>query len=100
MDEQQAKYFEALTADRKQNADVFEKPSARGAMSEASDKYSEQAHFVYELLQNADDAGATSAQFVLLTDKLLFAHNGTRRFSVSNPNTEDEDSKTGHPLVI
>ena len=95
MDKLQEQYFEALTVDRKQNADVFEKPSARGAISEASDKYSEQAHFIYELLQNADDAGATSARFVLHNDKLVFAHNGIRRFFVSNPETEDEDSKAG-----
>ncbi|MGB4407933.1 MAG: AAA domain-containing protein [Sphaerochaeta sp.] len=95
MDQQQEQFFDALTADRKQNADVFEKPSARGAISEASEKYSSQAHFIYELLQNADDAEATSAQFALFADKLVFTHNGLRRFSVSNPETEDEDSKTG-----
>lgn len=95
MDQQQEQFFDALTADRKQNADVFEKPSARGAISEASEKYSSQAHFIYELLQNADDAGATSAQFALFADKLVFTHNGLRRFSVSNPETEDVDSKTG-----
>jgi hypothetical protein len=32
----------------------------------------------------------------LLDDKLIFAHNGTRRFSVSNPETEDSDRASGN----
>ena len=60
-----------------------------------SKKYSDQAHFIYELLQNADDAHATTARFVLERDRLIFAHNGTRHFSVSNPATEDADSENG-----
>lgn len=59
------------------------------------EKYSDQAHFIYELIQNADDAGATSARFVLEEDRLIFAHNGTRHFSISNPETEDIDSRCG-----
>ena len=59
------------------------------------EKYSDQAHFIYELLQNADDAKATSARFVLHKDKLVFAHNGTRRFFVSNLATEADDSQNG-----
>ena len=37
----------------------------------------------YELLQNADDARATRAVFILLRDGLVFAHNGNW-FTVSN----------------
>jgi hypothetical protein len=37
----------------------------------------------YELLQNADDAGATAALFALCSDGLAFAHNG-RWFTVGN----------------
>jgi hypothetical protein len=91
MDYQQEEFFKALTEDRTQNANVLEKPSMAGAKEEASDKYSDQAHFIYELLQNADDALATSAKFILLEDKLLFAHNGSRRFFVSDPSTEAQD---------
>jgi len=86
-------YFDALVTDRTQNANVMDKPSMRGLRQSVSEKYSDQAHFIYELLQNANDAKATSARFILYYDKLIFAHNGTKRFSVSNPATEDSDTK-------
>lgn len=38
--------------------------------------YADTAHFVYELLQNADDAGATEISFVLGSDGLVIEHNG------------------------
>jgi hypothetical protein len=58
-------------------------------------KYSDQAHFLYELLQNADDAKASSARFILHRNRLIFGHNGTRRFSVSDPTTEKKDVLKG-----
>ena len=88
-------YFEALVKDRTDSAKTLEKPSMRGVKSSVVDKYSDQAHFVYELLQNADDTGATYARFKLYHDRLVFVHNGTRRFSVSNPETEDADRENG-----
>lgn len=53
--------------------------------ADEKDLYSDTAHFVYELLQNADDAGSTEARFELCEDKLVFAHKGehTRHFTVS-----------------
>lgn len=86
-------YFEKLTADREDSAKTFEKPSMAGAKSSVVDKYTDQAHFIYELLQNADDAGASSVRFVLRKDSLVFAHNGTKRFTVTNPDTEREDKE-------
>lgn len=88
-------YFDALVRDRQESAKTLEKYSMRGAKSSVVDKYSEQAHFVYELLQNADDANATYARFILYRNRLLFIHNGTRHFSVSNPETEKEDGEKG-----
>ena len=58
-------YFEALHKDRAESADMLEKPSMRGIKNSVVEKYSDQAHFIYELLQNADDANATTARFVL-----------------------------------
>ncbi|MBR4545102.1 MAG: AAA family ATPase [Oscillibacter sp.] len=95
MTEQEELYFKALAKDRTENAKVLEKPSMSGTKDSVTDKYSDQAHFVYELLQNADDAGATRARFVLYPDKLVFAHNGTERFTISNPETEDADKERG-----
>ena len=88
-------YFDALTADAIKSANALESFRLSGVKRSMVEKYSDQAHFIYELLQNADDAKATSARFKLANDKLLFSHNGTRRFSVSDPATETEDQSKG-----
>ena len=95
MNEQELKYFSALSKDRAESADMLEKPSMRGIKRSVVEKYSDQAHFIYELLQNADDALATHARFILEPSRLIFAHNGRRNFSVSNPADEDHDSEVG-----
>lgn len=95
MNKQEELYFQALSQDRAESADMLEKPSMRGIKNSVVEKYSDQAHFIYELLQNADDARATNARFILEPNRLIFAHNGTRHFSVSNPADEDRDSKEG-----
>lgn len=46
--------------------------------------YKEPTHFIYELLQNADDAKATTVKFVLSNEKIEFFHDGTREFSLSD----------------
>ena len=38
--------------------------------------YSDSTHFVYEILQNADDYGATEVSFKLSQDMLVIEHNG------------------------
>lgn len=85
-------YFNQLSEHRAGLADALDDPALRGVKNSVVEKYSDQAHFIYELLQNADDAKATFARFALYKDKLIFAHNGTRRFSVSDPATEENDS--------
>lgn len=89
---QDVTYFDQLSMHRERIADVLDEPALRGVKNSVVEKYSDQAHFIYELIQNANDAKATTARFVLNKDKLIFAHNGTRRFSVSNPATEAEDT--------
>jgi hypothetical protein len=39
--------------------------------------YSEPTHFIYELLQNADDYKATEVSFTLTKEQLIIEHNGT-----------------------
>jgi len=39
--------------------------------------YPDRAHFLYELLQNAEDVGATHVEFNLSKDSLTFVHNGS-----------------------
>lgn len=87
----QLELFNRLKKDREENAAVLDKTSMKGVKSRVADKYSEQAHFIYELLQNADDAKATKTRFVLEKGGLIFAHNGTIRFSISDPDSEKEE---------
>ncbi|MBC6606938.1 ATP-binding protein [Hymenobacter sp. BT188] len=54
-----------------------------------SELYSEKAHFIYELLQNAEDAEATWIKLYLLPTALVIKHNG-RAFDV-----HDIDAITG-----
>ena len=95
MNSLETEYFSELSKDRTDSANTLEKPSMIGIRKSVVEKYSDQAHFIYELLQNADDAHAVNARFVLEPARLIFAHDGARHFSVSNPANEDEDSKHG-----
>jgi len=94
MTEQEREWFDSLIEDRKESAKTLEKPSMSGVRIGVVEKYSEQAHFIYELLQNANDVEATKATFNLENEGLYFSHNGTINFSISNPNTEDKDKET------
>lgn len=38
--------------------------------------YPDNAHFIYELLQNAEDTEATEVKFILKSNELIFQHNG------------------------
>ncbi len=38
--------------------------------------YSDRTHFIFELIQNAEDAGATELSFELLADRLTVSHDG------------------------
>lgn len=95
MNQQQLQYFKALSNDRTQNADILDKESMKGVKNSVVEKYSDQAHFVYELLQNANDARAVNARFKLEKERLIFAHDGTRQFSISDPAKEAQDSPNG-----
>jgi superfamily I DNA and/or RNA helicase len=95
MDKREEEYFERLAKKRAVPAKAQDDFAMGGLMRALVEKYTDQAHFIYELLQNADDAKATVARFVLKKDSLIFAHNGTRRFSVTDPAKEAEDHKIG-----
>ncbi|SDL43761.1 sacsin N-terminal ATP-binding-like domain-containing protein [Tessaracoccus oleiagri] len=67
-------------------ANGFEK----GLRSLLSELYPDNAHFIYELLQNAEDAHATTIEFALHEDHLKVSHDGKRLFTL-----QDIDSITG-----
>ena len=46
--------------------------------------YSDKVHFIYELLQNAEDVGASQVQFALRSDSLEFEHNGDKLFTIED----------------
>lgn len=83
LSDNQITLFEELHNSRAEDFKTLNKKSYRGVWSGIIDKYPESAHFVYELLQNADDAGATEAHLILFSDRLLFKHNGSKHFDVS-----------------
>ena len=82
------KHFQQLTKDRKDSLRLLQKKSMRGIRDSIIEKYSEPAHFIYELLQNADDVQATQVRLVLRQEGLFFIHNGTIPFSVTAPNRQ------------
>lgn len=49
-----------------------------------TDLYPDNAHFIYELLQNAEDAGATKVCFILSEDSIEFEHNGSKLFTLND----------------
>lgn len=55
----------------------------RRALERIIQLYTDKSHFVYELLQNAEDAGAKSIKFVQFSDRLEVLHDG-KPFTMQN----------------
>jgi len=49
-----------------------------------TDLYPDNAHFIYELLQNAEDPEATEVTFTLTETEIEFEHNGKRLFTLKD----------------
>ena len=88
---QEQNLFKALREARIKANEVFNQRAFRGVKPNVVDKYAETAHFVYELLQNADDANATKVAIILKPDRLIFKHNGTKHFDI----TSEDDERVG-----
>lgn len=89
---EERRLFEEVRQERMVWARTFGNPLVQGLDRATSDIYPDPAHFVYELLQNADDAEASAASFILDKDVLYFKHNGTVRFNI----TSDDARPLGH----
>jgi hypothetical protein len=87
--------LEKLKKDRKEKAAVLNSDTLCGTKDIVTGLYDENAHFIYELIQNSDDAGARNMTFILSDESVIMMHDGTRNFSVSDPDTEGEDKKNG-----
>lgn len=74
-----------------------------GLKSLLSELYPDNAHFIYELLQNAEDALATTVEFTLQADRLTVTHDGTRSFSIADIESItsiDQSTKKDDPTQI
>ncbi|WP_157009127.1 sacsin N-terminal ATP-binding-like domain-containing protein [Agromyces laixinhei] len=80
-----------LTAKRRAYVDAArDNGFEEGLRKLLADLYPDNAHFIYELLQNAEDAGAHEVSFELRSDGLRFEHDGVRPFDL-----RDIESITG-----
>jgi hypothetical protein len=69
LDELRAKRQRWVDASHENNFD-------RGIWNATVEKYADPTHFIFELLQNAEDTGATWARFLLETGAIVFEHDG------------------------
>lgn len=95
MTELQLKYFNALREHHLTLAASLNDPSIKGVREVISNLYRDDAHFIYELLQNADDQGATSARFILSDTDLIFIHNAPRHFTITDHTNHEKDKEAG-----
>jgi len=79
---QQKQWFDDLTAKRRKWVEANqENDFENGIKNLLTDLYPDNAHFIYELLQNAEDAGARTVRFTLTHESIEFEHDGNRLFS-------------------
>jgi hypothetical protein len=95
---EQETLFKKLSAKRRKSVETYQEDGLLEAfIGLVIDTYRDSAHFVYELLQNADDAFATKAKIVLKNHEVLFSHNGTEPFTVSDCDIErNSQVRPGH----
>lgn len=84
MTKEQCELFEALHTSRLEAIKIFNRREFRGVWNSIIDKYPEAAHFVYELLQNADDAEASEVLIKVYPQKMYFKHNGKKHFDITD----------------
>lgn len=77
MDESFDIWLEALQARRERWVSAnLENDFERGIWNATVEKYPDPSHFIFELLQNAEDAGASLVRFRLDADRIQFEHDG------------------------
>ena len=86
--EKEQQLFDILREDKLDDLRTFSKSSNRGMWKSIIDQYPESAHFIYELLQNANDAKATYAKIVINRQGVIFKHNGSIQFNITRLNAK------------
>lgn len=72
--------FDELKSKRKEMVKSMKENDAfDGIKNLLTELYPDKAHFIFELLQNAEDMNATEVNFSLYNDRLIFTHNGNKR---------------------
>ena len=98
MNAEQKKWFEEFADRKRDEIQSLDEGGDKKIWEFISRHYSDKAHFLYELIQNADDVGATQASFELYAGNngncgcLVFRHNGKKHFEITKPaprNTAD-----------
>ena len=70
-------WFEELRTKRQRWVDANkENAFDRGIWNATVEKYADPAHFLFELMQNAEDEGATQAELVISDHAISFEHDG------------------------
>jgi len=87
MTQREAELFKILYDDSLNHLKTIKHPRFSGVFKTVVELYAESAHFIYELIQNADDALAEHIQIVLCKDRLVFKHDGKKHFNI----TDDRD---------
>jgi len=97
-------FIETLAAQRQKLLDGLDANEGDINLRIFEDFYPDEAHFIYELLQNAEDAGASEASFELTDDSCFFEHDGSRHFDerdirsitgIFNSSKKDNPDKIG-----
>lgn len=97
--------FEQLRSDRLAYVDGLRRNKGfeAGILRLLTQLYPDNAHFIYELLQNAEDAKASHARFTLSKESLVFEHDGSRLFSsrdVESITSIGDSTKADSPTEI
>lgn len=75
--------FEEIVQQQKKVVNAIKESNLNGMWDILADLYNDPSHFIYEILQNAEDTSAEYVRFELYKDKIDIYHNG-RNFNIAD----------------